>query len=97
MLQEKGNAENPLPRKKLSAVALAMGGSGLAGAFKETVTWFDNPNERPKESNPGPRFAVVPGTDTVADSTDKARRLGAFFMRWNYSFNTWDKQPSADR
>ena len=36
----------------------------------ETVTKFATSRASPKESKPGPRFAVVPGTETVTEEAD---------------------------
>ena len=67
IFQEMGRGVRPLPRKKLFAVAATIAGRGLDGDFRLTVTRLARSRAKPKESNPGPRFADVPGTEIVTE------------------------------
>ena len=67
IFQEKGNGVSPLPMKKLLPVASTMEGSTTGLALPVIVTRLATSRASPNESKPGPRFAVVPGTDTVTE------------------------------
>jgi hypothetical protein len=67
IFHEKGKGVRPLPRKKLRAASSTIEGWGREGDLSESVTLLATPRAIPKESNPGPTLAVVPGTETVTD------------------------------
>jgi hypothetical protein len=83
IFQEKGTGVSPLPRKKLSAVASTIAGRGVGGFTSEMVTRLARSRATPKESKPGPRLAVVPGTETVTESEFFRNRFFAAVLMEN--------------
>jgi hypothetical protein len=79
IFHEKGIESIPLPRKKLRAVEVTMWGRG--GPFlSEIVVRFEISKASPKASNPGPRLAVVPGTETATEEDAIDFSLETFFL-----------------
>lgn len=68
IFHEKGMGVRPLPAKKLLPVDSTMGGKETVFLSVVIVTRLETSRARPKESNPGPIFAVVPGTETVTEA-----------------------------
>jgi hypothetical protein len=77
---------------------MTMWGRGGVPFLSEMVVRFEISKASPNASNPGPRLAVVPGTETVTERDASDFAFEAFFLTLmfrDYSHNWKQVQHSA--